>query len=106
MASGALQVAIRAMSGQKPKVNTIYVPIPVITNANFKDYYKPGMTVQNACWAEPRRTGAWRRTSLSTSSSLAGSRSRRFCLKSRDLARPLDTTPTRNLPQIKASKRL
>jgi hypothetical protein len=47
MAFGALQVAIPAMSGQKPKVNTIYMPIPVITNANFKDYYKPGMTVQD-----------------------------------------------------------
>jgi ribose transport system substrate-binding protein len=53
MAFGALQVAIRAMAGQKPKVNTIYMPIPVITNANFKDYYKPGMTVQDTCWADP-----------------------------------------------------
>jgi ribose transport system substrate-binding protein len=53
MAFGALQVAIRAMSGQKPKVNTIYMPIPVITNANLKDYYKPGMTVQDTCWADP-----------------------------------------------------
>jgi ribose transport system substrate-binding protein len=53
MAFGALQVAIRALSGQKPKVNTIYMPIPVITNANFKDYYKPGVTVQDTCWADP-----------------------------------------------------
>jgi ribose transport system substrate-binding protein len=53
MAFGALQAAIRAMSGQKPKVNTIYMPIPVITNANLKDYYKPGMTVQDTCWADP-----------------------------------------------------
>jgi hypothetical protein len=26
---------------------------PVITNANLKDYYKPGMTVQDTCWADP-----------------------------------------------------
>jgi hypothetical protein len=36
---------------------TTYMPIPVITNANFKNYYKPGVTVQDTCWADPP-TGA------------------------------------------------
>ena len=89
MAFGALQVAIRAMSGQKPKGNTIYMPIPVITNANLKDYYKPGMTVQDTCWAA-RRMGAWCRTTISTNSSPAGSRSRRFCLSPSKTASPLN----------------
>ena len=44
--------AIRIMSGQKPKVNTIFFPLPVITNANIDDYYTdPSMTVQSTCFA-------------------------------------------------------
>ena len=39
------------MSGQKPKVNTIFFPLPVITNANIDDCYDPSMTVQSTCFA-------------------------------------------------------
>jgi hypothetical protein len=31
--------AIRIMSGQKPKVNTIFVPLPFITDTNIDGYY-------------------------------------------------------------------
>jgi ribose transport system substrate-binding protein len=43
--------AIRIMSGQKPKVNTIFFPLPIITNANIDDYYDPSMNVQSTCFA-------------------------------------------------------
>jgi hypothetical protein len=43
--------AIRIMSGQKPKVNTIFFPLPIITNDNIDDYYDPSMTVQSTCFA-------------------------------------------------------
>jgi ribose transport system substrate-binding protein len=43
--------AIRIMTGQKPKVNTIFFPLPIITNANIDDYYDPSMTVQSTCFA-------------------------------------------------------
>jgi ribose transport system substrate-binding protein len=39
------------MSGQKPKVNTIFFPLPIITNANIDDYYDPSMNVQSTCFA-------------------------------------------------------
>ena len=44
----AFVTAIRIMSGQKPKVNTIFFPLPIITNDNIDDYYDPSMTVQSA----------------------------------------------------------
>ncbi len=43
--------ALHAMAGQKPKVNTIFMPLPTITNENFNDYYEPSMTVQSTCFA-------------------------------------------------------
>lgn len=43
--------AIRIMSGQKPKVNTIFFPLPIITNDNIDDYYDPSMNVQSTCFA-------------------------------------------------------
>jgi ribose transport system substrate-binding protein len=39
------------MSGQKPKVNTIFFPLPIITNDNIDDYYDPSMTMQSTCFA-------------------------------------------------------
>ena len=44
--------AIRIMSGQKPKVNTIFFPLPIITNDNIDDYYDPSMTVQSTCFRQ------------------------------------------------------
>jgi hypothetical protein len=46
--------AIRIMSGQKPKVNTIFFPLPIITNDDIDDYYDPSMTVQSTCFANGR----------------------------------------------------
>ncbi|WP_307437570.1 substrate-binding domain-containing protein [Labrys monachus] len=43
--------ALHAMVGRKPKVNTIFFPLPSITNANLDDYYEPSMTVQSTCFA-------------------------------------------------------
>ncbi len=42
--------ALHIMEGQKPKVNTIFMPLPIITNANLGDYYEPSMTVQSTCF--------------------------------------------------------
>jgi ribose transport system substrate-binding protein len=44
--------ALHILAGQKPKLNTIFMPLPTITNANFDDYYDPSMTVQSTCWAD------------------------------------------------------
>ena len=51
MAYAAFIPALHAMSGQKPKVNTIFMPLPSITAENFDDYYDPSMTVQSTCFA-------------------------------------------------------
>lgn len=44
-------VAMHAMVGQKPEINTIFFPLPIITNQTIDDYYKPSMTVQSTCFA-------------------------------------------------------
>jgi ribose transport system substrate-binding protein len=51
MAYSAFVPALRIMAGQKPKVNTIFMPLPIITSDNLKDYYEPSMTVQSTCFA-------------------------------------------------------
>jgi ribose transport system substrate-binding protein len=51
MAYAAFVPALRIMAGQKPKVNTIFMPLPMITSANLDQYYKPSMTVQSTCFA-------------------------------------------------------
>lgn len=51
MAYTALIPALHMLYGQKPKVNTIFIPLPTITDKNFNDYYKPSMTVQSNCFA-------------------------------------------------------
>jgi hypothetical protein len=52
--------------------------IPVITNANLKDYYKPGMTVQDTCWADPP-DGRLAPHDYFDQSFTGGQRSRSFC---------------------------
>ncbi len=47
----AFVAGLHAMVGQKPKVNTIFFPLPIITNENIDDYYEPSMTVQSTCFA-------------------------------------------------------
>ena len=37
----------------KPIVNTIFYPLPEITNANFDQWYKPSMTLESNCFASP-----------------------------------------------------
>jgi ribose transport system substrate-binding protein len=51
MGYSAFVPALHIMAGQKPKVNTIFMPLPEITNANIDDYYDPSMTVQSTCFA-------------------------------------------------------
>jgi ABC-type sugar transport system substrate-binding protein len=49
----AFDVAYRMLKGQKPAVNTILTSLPEITQANFDQWYRPGMTVQDSCFADP-----------------------------------------------------
>jgi ribose transport system substrate-binding protein len=51
MAYAAFIPALHMMAGQKPKVSTIFMPLPIITADNFNDYYEPSMTVQSICFA-------------------------------------------------------
>jgi hypothetical protein len=51
MAYAAFIPALHMMAGQKPKVNTIFMPLPSITAENFNDYDDPSMTVQSTCFA-------------------------------------------------------
>lgn len=51
MAYSAFIPALHMMAGQKPAVNTIFMPLPSITAENFDDYYDPSMTVQSTCFA-------------------------------------------------------
>ncbi len=45
-------VALRMLKGEKPVASTLLMPLPEITPANFDQWYKPTMTVQDACFAE------------------------------------------------------
>jgi ribose transport system substrate-binding protein len=51
MGYSAFVPAMHIMMGQKPKVNTIFMPLPQITNANIDEYWEPSMTVQSTCFA-------------------------------------------------------
>ena len=51
MGYSAFVPALHIMAGQKPKVNTIFMPLPIITSDNIDDYYEPSMTVQSTCFA-------------------------------------------------------
>ena len=46
-------VATRMLNGEKPVVSTLLMPLPEMTPANFDQWYKPEMTVQSACFADP-----------------------------------------------------
>jgi len=50
----SLHVALRMLAGQKPAVNSILYPLPVVTKATFNQYYKPSMNLQSTCYANPR----------------------------------------------------
>lgn len=51
MLYAAFVPALHIMAGQKPKVNVIFMPLPIITSENIDDYYDPSMTVQSTCFA-------------------------------------------------------
>lgn len=51
MAYSAFLPALHIMAGQKPKVNVIFMPLPIINSDNLNDYYEPAMTVQSTCFA-------------------------------------------------------
>jgi ribose transport system substrate-binding protein len=46
-------LAMRMLAGQQPMVNSFIYPLPTITQANFDQYYRPTMTEQSTCSAEP-----------------------------------------------------
>lgn len=49
----AFRVALRMLAGQQPKYNTLLYPLAEVNSANFASYYKPGMTLNSACNAQP-----------------------------------------------------
>ena len=51
MAYASFVPALHIISGQKPKVNTLFMPLPTITAENFDDYYEDSMTIESTCFA-------------------------------------------------------
>jgi ribose transport system substrate-binding protein len=49
----AMKVALRMLSGQQPKVNTLLYPLQTIDASNFSKYYKAGMALTSTCNAQP-----------------------------------------------------
>jgi ribose transport system substrate-binding protein len=49
----AMKVALRMLSGQQPKVNTLLYPLQTIDASNFGKYYKNGMSLTSTCNAQP-----------------------------------------------------
>ncbi|EXG82510.1 monosaccharide ABC transporter substrate-binding protein, CUT2 family [Cryptosporangium arvum DSM 44712] len=49
----AFKVALRLLAGQKSTVNTLLYPLPEINASNFTQYYKPQMTLNSGCNAQP-----------------------------------------------------
>lgn len=49
----AFHVALRMLNGQKPIVNTLMYPIPLVTQKQFKTYYKPSYTLESTLYANP-----------------------------------------------------
>ncbi len=47
-------LAMRMLAGQKPLVNSFIYPLPTITKDNFDQYYRPTMTEESTCNAEPQ----------------------------------------------------
>jgi ABC-type sugar transport system substrate-binding protein len=47
-------LALRMLAGQKPSVNSFVYPLPPITKDNFDQYYRPTMTEQSTCSAQPQ----------------------------------------------------
>jgi len=47
-------IAMRMLAGQKPAVNAFIYSLPPITKQNFDQYYKPTMTEQSTCNAQPQ----------------------------------------------------
>jgi ribose transport system substrate-binding protein len=49
----AMKVALRMLSGQQPKVNTLLYPLQKIDASNFSRFYKSGMSLTSTCNAQP-----------------------------------------------------
>jgi ABC-type sugar transport system substrate-binding protein len=47
-------LAMRMLAGQQPTVNSFIYPLPTITKDTFDQYYRPSMTEQSTCNAEPQ----------------------------------------------------
>lgn len=50
----AYRIALRMLSGQKPKVNTLLYPLAEVNPSNFDTYYDPGMTENSSCSVQPK----------------------------------------------------
>jgi hypothetical protein len=48
-----MKVALRMLSGQQPKVNTLLYPLQTIDGSNFSKYYQAGMALTSTCNAQP-----------------------------------------------------
>jgi ribose transport system substrate-binding protein len=51
--SEAYHLAVRMLKGDKPALNTFVYPLPLVNNDNLDQWYKPDMTVDSGCFAEP-----------------------------------------------------
>ncbi|OJU80838.1 MAG: hypothetical protein BGO11_19785 [Solirubrobacterales bacterium 70-9] len=51
--SEAYYLVRRMLEGEEPTVNTFIYPLPRVTNRNLGEWYKPSMTVDSGCFAEP-----------------------------------------------------
>ncbi len=49
----AFLVAVRKLAGQNLVVNTVFYPVPVVTNANFDDYYDESYTTTSSGFPTP-----------------------------------------------------
>ncbi len=46
-------VALHLLAGEKMAGNAVLYPLPTITQANFRQYYRPSMTLNSVCNAQP-----------------------------------------------------
>ncbi|MBS1881742.1 MAG: substrate-binding domain-containing protein [Actinobacteria bacterium] len=50
----AIEITDRMLKGEEPKANLLLYPLPQITQSEFQSkWWKPGMTAESTCFAEP-----------------------------------------------------
>ncbi|MEU9889680.1 substrate-binding domain-containing protein [Sphaerisporangium sp. NPDC051011] len=50
----AYRIALRMLSGQSPKVNTLLYPLAEVNPSNFDEYYDKAMTENSSCSVQPK----------------------------------------------------